>query len=722
MRRCVHFHGRLAAWPLAGRIKLVHLSGPKEGQGEPGWRLSPRDRQPKADDADAHGRAGVLRRHGVRVVRLLHLWRRSTPIIAKNFFSAARSRPPACCVALAIFAAGLLFRPLGALIFGRIGDRFGRKGAFLATVSHHGRRHLRHRPPADLRPGRRRQQSSLLIVLRILQGTGRRRRIWRRGDLCRRARCARAPRPVHRLDPVVRRLRPARRAGHRARDAHADRRRKPFDAWGWRIPFLLSAVLLAISIWMRLQLNESPAFEKMKTEGTAQPGALRRGLPQVEEPEDRPDRAVLGADGAGRRSGGAPSSTRRSSSKASIKLSADPHQRRADRARRWSASRSTSSSRGCPTGSAASRSCSSASDSRCRCDLPVLPVHGPRRQPGAASGDRDDAGDGARRSCRPARSSSMSSAGPNTPAGCDIARNALTRIRRRPSRPSRRRRDLQLKCTSAAQLCRRLMAMRRRSPPAVARTRLTEAGYPASAVESEINWPMIALGFIALVSPRRRSTARRPRRWSSCSRPTSATPRCRCPTMSASDGSAASCRSSAFALVAATGDIFAGLWYLVFFARHQLRDVPVLLSRDERSSAQLAAGRAQPAAAGSSQQARLWLRFSSVSDPPCALAIASASVRPRPAPPVSPIARRIAAHERPRRQSQRLFRHARSVVLDAHQRLGARPFDTDSRAAFPYADRIVDQVAQRPAEQHRPARHRRASRSRSSVTGAPVSA
>src|SRR5262249_18833340 len=38
-------------------------------------------------------------------------------------------------------------------------------------------------------------------------------------------------------------------------------------AWGWRVPFLASAFLLAISIWMRLKLNESPAFQKMKDEG-----------------------------------------------------------------------------------------------------------------------------------------------------------------------------------------------------------------------------------------------------------------------------------------------------------------------------------------------------------------------------------------------------------------------------------------------------------------------
>src|SRR6185436_8568763 len=41
-----------------------------------------------------------------------------------------------------------------------------------------------------------------------------------------------------------------------------------FGDWGWRIPFLLSAILLAVSIWIRLKLNESPLFRKMVEEGT----------------------------------------------------------------------------------------------------------------------------------------------------------------------------------------------------------------------------------------------------------------------------------------------------------------------------------------------------------------------------------------------------------------------------------------------------------------------
>ena len=58
-----------------------------------------------------------------------------TSVFAAKFFNAAEiGEANATIATLAVFAAGLLFRPLGALIFGRMGDRFGRKGAFLATV------------------------------------------------------------------------------------------------------------------------------------------------------------------------------------------------------------------------------------------------------------------------------------------------------------------------------------------------------------------------------------------------------------------------------------------------------------------------------------------------------------------------------------------------------------------------------------------------------------
>ena len=102
----------------------------------------------------------------------------------------------------------------------------------------------------------------ILITLRLLQGLGRRRRVRRCGDLCRGARAARPPRVLHELDP-----------DHRDRGHGSVSRRDPglprlldeqFETWGWRVPFLLSIILLCISVYIRLQLEESPVFREMR--------------------------------------------------------------------------------------------------------------------------------------------------------------------------------------------------------------------------------------------------------------------------------------------------------------------------------------------------------------------------------------------------------------------------------------------------------------------------
>ena len=56
-----------------------------------------------------------------------------------------------------------------------------------------------------------------------------------------------------------------------------------FAAWGWRIPFLVSIVLLGISVWIRLQLNESPVFQKMKDEGKGSKAPLTEAFGQLEQ-------------------------------------------------------------------------------------------------------------------------------------------------------------------------------------------------------------------------------------------------------------------------------------------------------------------------------------------------------------------------------------------------------------------------------------------------------
>ena len=65
-----------------------------------------------------------------------------------------------------------------------------------------------------------------------------------------------------------------------------------FADWGWRVPFLLSIILLGVSIWIRLQLEESPAFARIKDEGTQLQDAAARGLRPLGERQDRPPRPV----------------------------------------------------------------------------------------------------------------------------------------------------------------------------------------------------------------------------------------------------------------------------------------------------------------------------------------------------------------------------------------------------------------------------------------------
>jgi MFS family permease len=186
------------------------------------------------------------------------------PTIAKNFFT--QLDPTAgLLVALAIFAAGFLFRPMGALIFGRLGDRFGRKGAFLATVVIMGGATF----AMGLLPTYDQIGVAavvLLIFLRILQGTA------VGGEYGGAAIYVAEHAATERRGLSTGWIQASAAFGLLGAQGivlltRSQMSPEAFDAWGWRIPFLLSAGLLAISIWMRLQLKESPEFEKAKNEG-----------------------------------------------------------------------------------------------------------------------------------------------------------------------------------------------------------------------------------------------------------------------------------------------------------------------------------------------------------------------------------------------------------------------------------------------------------------------
>ena len=74
-----------------------------------------------------------------------------------------------------------------------------------------------------------------------------------------------------------------------------------FADWGWRLPFLVSLILLIFSVYIRLKLNESPVFQRMKAEGKGSKAPLTRQLPQVSEQQVRAARAARRDGGPGRR-------------------------------------------------------------------------------------------------------------------------------------------------------------------------------------------------------------------------------------------------------------------------------------------------------------------------------------------------------------------------------------------------------------------------------------
>ena len=192
-----------------------------------------------------------------------------SPIIAKNFFTAL-DPSAGLLAALGLFGAGFFFRPIGALIFGRVGDQVGRKGAFVITVTMMGAATV----AIGLLPTYAQVGGwapILLIAMRCIQGTAlggeyggaaiyvaEHAAPERRGFATSWVQASAALGLVGALVAVY----VARTSLGEARFAASD--------WlaGWRAPFLVSACLLAISIWMRLKLSESPAFAAMKeTEG-----------------------------------------------------------------------------------------------------------------------------------------------------------------------------------------------------------------------------------------------------------------------------------------------------------------------------------------------------------------------------------------------------------------------------------------------------------------------
>src|SRR6204780_3269389 len=192
-------------------------------------------------------------------------------IISAQFFSGV-NEVTGFIFALAAFAAGFAVRPFGALVFGRLGDLVGRKHTFLITMGLMGGSTFavgllpNYATAGVLAP-------VLLIALRLLQGLA------LGGEYGGAATYVAENSPQGKRGLFTSFIQTTATLGlfgalivvivtrtNLGEDA--------FKAWGWRIPFLISVILLGVSLWIRLQLSESPVFVKMKNMGTTSKAPL----------------------------------------------------------------------------------------------------------------------------------------------------------------------------------------------------------------------------------------------------------------------------------------------------------------------------------------------------------------------------------------------------------------------------------------------------------------
>lgn len=185
-------------------------------------------------------------------------------IISKQFFSAV-NETTGFIFALLAFAAGFAVRPFGALVFGRLGDLVGRKYTFLITIIIMGSSTAL----VGLLPGYAQIGVSapiILIALRLLQGLA------LGGEYGGAATYVGEHAPPNKRGLYTSWIQTTATLGLFlslivilvCRSLLGP----DFDVWGWRIPFLVSILLLGISVYIRLQLAESPVFQQMKAAGT----------------------------------------------------------------------------------------------------------------------------------------------------------------------------------------------------------------------------------------------------------------------------------------------------------------------------------------------------------------------------------------------------------------------------------------------------------------------
>jgi len=192
-------------------------------------------------------------------------------IISAQFFSGV-NETTGFIFALAAFAAGFAVRPFGALVFGRIGDLVGRKYTFLVTMGLMGlSTFLVGVLPSYAAVGV--AAPILLVLLRLVQGLA------LGGEYGGAATYVAEHAPEGKRGLFTSFIQTTATLGLFAALLVVIATRflvgeEAFADWGWRIPFLISFILLGVSLWIRLQLEESPVFRRMKEEGTTSKAPL----------------------------------------------------------------------------------------------------------------------------------------------------------------------------------------------------------------------------------------------------------------------------------------------------------------------------------------------------------------------------------------------------------------------------------------------------------------
>ena len=184
--------------------------------------------------------------------------------ISAQFFSGV-NETTGFIFALAAFAAGFAVRPFGAIVFGRIGDLVGRKNTFLVTMGIMGLSTF----AVGLLPSYASigvAAPIILVIMRLAQGLA------LGGEYGGAATYVAEHAPEGKRGLYTSWIQTTATFGLFAAllvviGFRYGLGEEAFAAWGWRLPFLISIVLLGVSMWIRMQLNESPVFQKMKDEG-----------------------------------------------------------------------------------------------------------------------------------------------------------------------------------------------------------------------------------------------------------------------------------------------------------------------------------------------------------------------------------------------------------------------------------------------------------------------